>query len=468
VVQPGEYLPLVAEASQGFGAGDRVLSSVVLALAPMPLARADTLHVAADAQTTSSPPTLKLGLLPAMAVRQAASGPVYNSYVRFELATLPDDPTVQKAVLRLWVLGVLAPGTIEVVTVVAPWQESTVTAETSPALGTPVASFSVTGGDALHFVDVDVTGVVQDWSRGLLDNHGLALRGSGAVSVILDTKESILHSHAPELEVVLADAGPPGSQGLPGEPGMKGDTGATGAPGVAGAPGSSCWDSNMNLACDAPTEDVTGDGACTVADCRGPQPPFFGQSCPAGQFVSGFGASGQLLCADPSAPPLVITSRALSLDQANLPWYGETPSGTFSEKASFAGQPGIGHPNFATVSTGGPLVVVVTGLHGHNPQPIRVALLDSHKVLAQNGGVFPGTPALMASALAACPGCVLADLEASPPQVWKITGIAAGIEVTVLVGAEGVLDDPPVVPRPGQAMVANFGQFSDQFQALVP
>jgi hypothetical protein len=216
----------------------RALVGVCVGLAGVSGTWADTLHVTADAQTTSSPPNLKLGLLPAMAVRQGPSGPVYSSYARFDLAALPDDPTVQKAILRLWVLAVVTPGTIEVVPVVAPWQERSITADTSPAMATPVASFAVESGDTLHFVDVDVTGLVQDWSRGLLDNHGLALRaaGSGAVNVLFDTKESILTSHAPELEVVLADIGPPGPEGPQGEQGLPGEKGDTGDPGVPGAP----------------------------------------------------------------------------------------------------------------------------------------------------------------------------------------------------------------------------------------
>jgi hypothetical protein len=34
-----------------------------------------------------------------------------------------------------------------------------------------------------------------------------------------------------------------------------------------------CWDLNQNGVCDLATEDINGDGACTVQDCRGPQGP---------------------------------------------------------------------------------------------------------------------------------------------------------------------------------------------------
>ena len=214
-----------------------VLLAVALGLAVVPAARADTLNVAADAQTSSAQPNVKFGLLPAMTVRQGSSGPILNSYARFDFSALPADPTVQKAILRLWVLAALTPGTIEVVPVVEPWQEGTITAGMSPVLGSPVASFAVASSDTLHFIDVDVTGLVQDWAEGFLDNHGLALRGSGssAVNVIFDTKEGILTSHAPELEVALGAAGAPGPTGPTGpqgEQGIQGERGEQGLPGT--------------------------------------------------------------------------------------------------------------------------------------------------------------------------------------------------------------------------------------------
>ena len=150
----------------------RVLLAVVVAgFAAVPAVRGDTVHVAADAHTSSALPAFRFGLLPSMAVRQAPNGPIHVGYARFTLSTLPEDATVQKAVLRLWVLAVLTPGTIQVVPVVSPWTEATISGETSPVLGAPIASFAVENQDALHFVEVDVTGLVQDWASGALDNH---------------------------------------------------------------------------------------------------------------------------------------------------------------------------------------------------------------------------------------------------------------------------------------------------------
>src|SRR6185503_20639156 len=98
------------------------------------------------------------------------------------------------------------------------------------------------------FITVDVTALVQDWSSGQRANNGLALVGSGSVNVVFDTKESIVFSQGPELEVALASAGagergpegppgPQGPQGVKGEPGSQGVQGVQGEPGLQGIQG---------------------------------------------------------------------------------------------------------------------------------------------------------------------------------------------------------------------------------------
>ncbi|MFI5005933.1 MAG: DNRLRE domain-containing protein [Solirubrobacterales bacterium] len=221
------------------------LVALALGLAAVPCVRADTLNVAADAHTNSAQPSLKLGQSPAMAVGRVAGGSLLTSYARFDLSPLPSDPAVQKAILRLWVLAVVTPGRVEVVPIVEPWAEGTITAGSSPDLGAPIATFAVESGDTMHFLDVDVTGLVHDWATGSLENNGLALRAvePGAVIVVFDTKECTLTSHAPELEVALAGGGeagpqgPPGAEGRPGPPGVDGAHGPQGPPGAIGPTG---------------------------------------------------------------------------------------------------------------------------------------------------------------------------------------------------------------------------------------
>jgi hypothetical protein len=206
-------------------------------------AHGESLNVAADAQTNSRLATLKGGSEPVMTVCNAPvcnlqPGAVFTSFARFDLAPLSDTATVDKAVLRLWAGAVLKPGTVNVFRVTDQWAEGTITAAFSPPLDTVVlTSFPVEVSDSLHFVNVDVTSLVQEWLQDPLSNHGLALVPSDKVSVIFDTKENPLTGHAPELEVTVASVGPQGPAGPKGETGDVGPQGLPGLPGLQGLPG---------------------------------------------------------------------------------------------------------------------------------------------------------------------------------------------------------------------------------------
>src|SRR5262245_37276157 len=211
----------------------------VLVMGAVPRLYAHTVSVAADAQTSASEPDARFGAAPEMRVRQRLGGTAVASHARFDLSELPNGADVRKAVLRLWVAGVIEPGTVELALIAEPWSEDSITAADSPALGATVASFTVTNAQARHFIEVDVTSLVQDWESGVLDNHGLAMRGAdgGRVNVLFDTKESTGTSHPPELEVALVSIGPPGPPGPPGPIGPTGLTGPTGPTGPSGATG---------------------------------------------------------------------------------------------------------------------------------------------------------------------------------------------------------------------------------------
>jgi hypothetical protein len=114
----------------------------ILAVAAVPRLYADTVSVAADAQTQGIESTTRFGLAPGMSVRQRP-GAVTRSHVQFDLSGLPPASDVQKAVLRLWVASVTNPGYVEVAPIAEPWQEDGITGATAPALGTTVAMFTV-------------------------------------------------------------------------------------------------------------------------------------------------------------------------------------------------------------------------------------------------------------------------------------------------------------------------------------
>jgi hypothetical protein len=166
-----------------------------------------------------------------------------KTYIKFQLqSSLPPTAAagnVAKATLKLYLSPLTAPsGAIDIYPVTSPWTESTLT--TSPP--TVSSTAFVTGiavGKANSFLVVDVTQLVQDWLKGSanggFDNDGIALVADTSTSyVVFDSKESIVTSHEPRLEIVLANSGP---QGPAGAAGAQGATGPAGNPGPAGAAG---------------------------------------------------------------------------------------------------------------------------------------------------------------------------------------------------------------------------------------
>ncbi len=166
--------------------------------------------------------------------------------------------------------------------------------------------------------------------------------------------------------------------------------------------------------------------------------------------------------------------KQLSKDAANSLWYGGTQrggasvTGIYSEKASFNGQAGIGHPKYATTATGEDMVISVTGLHGKNPKPTQVMALDSGKILQRNGGVWPGTPEAMKEFLQKNPDVILANVKTNPPQAARLSGVPAGTKVTILTGAEALFGNPPKSPAPSQAMITNLSQLPANARAMLP
>jgi hypothetical protein len=219
----------------------RVVVASLLASALAPAGHADTLVVSADAQTRSRPAHVRCRTGQSIAVRNHGSDGEYRGYVRFDLSQLPEAAAIDKAVLRLFASDVDRAGTVHVRPALESWSEETLTADNAPPLGPPVASFGIARRDRGRFVSVDVTGLVQGWLSGAQANDGVALIGSddAPAAATFDSKENVLTSHAPELEVALAigGGGPRGDPGPPGPEGVGGPAGPTGAEGDAGPAG---------------------------------------------------------------------------------------------------------------------------------------------------------------------------------------------------------------------------------------
>ncbi len=234
----------------------RVLAVVPLLLVPA-LGRAQSAPPAADTYSSSSSryTSTNYGTQTTLLV-----GTTNESYVQFDLATLPAGATVSKATLRLYVDSVATAGSFDVYQVNSSWAESTLTYKDLPSIGESATGghpVSVASSSLNQFLVIDITPLVQDWISGSEANYGVALElTSSSGSFSFDSKENTNTSHHPELEIQVAGPvgpqGPQGAQGLTGPAGPQGTagpqgsagpagpagaTGATGSAGAAGAPG---------------------------------------------------------------------------------------------------------------------------------------------------------------------------------------------------------------------------------------
>jgi hypothetical protein len=166
-----------------------------------------------------------------------------KTYIKFQLqSSLP--PTVAaanvaKATLKLYLSPLTSPsGAIDIYPVTSAWTESTLTTS-PPTVSSTAFATGIAVGNANSFLVADVTQLVREWlngpANGGLANDGIALVADTSTSyVVFDSKESIVTSHEPRLEIVLANTGP---QGPAGPAGATGSTGPAGSPGPAGATG---------------------------------------------------------------------------------------------------------------------------------------------------------------------------------------------------------------------------------------
>ena len=172
-------------------------------------------------------------------------GPGASSYLKFNLAAVPAGTTIKKATLRLYVDAVATPGQFDVYNLPATpvWSETSLKYNTPP----PGKGLSATGGHPIAisassvntFVLIDITSTVQGWLNSPSSNNGLELALSSNNGYFsFDSKEGVLTSHEPELEIALSGpAGPQGPQGAQGPQGLNGATGPAGPKGATGSTG---------------------------------------------------------------------------------------------------------------------------------------------------------------------------------------------------------------------------------------
>ena len=164
-----------------------------------------------------------------------------KAYIKFQLqSSLPPNvaaANVEKATLKLFLSTATNPsGAIDIYPVTGSWTESTLSPSSPPAIASTAFATGIAVGKANSFLVVDVTQLVKEWlngpANGGLTNDGIAIVADTSTSyAVFDSKEGIVTSHEPRLEIVLANSGAQGPAG------PTGPTGPAGAAGPAGAPG---------------------------------------------------------------------------------------------------------------------------------------------------------------------------------------------------------------------------------------
>jgi len=170
-----------------------------------------------------------------------------TAYIKFQLqSSLPPAvaaANIAKATLKLYISPTISSsGDINFYPVTSAWTESTLNPSSPPALATTPVAANVAVGLSNSFLVVDVTQLVQQWMEGSanggLENDGIAIEAATSTTyAVFDSKEDILTSHEPRLEIVLVSSGPQGPAGPQGPPGAIGPSGQQGSPGPQGVAG---------------------------------------------------------------------------------------------------------------------------------------------------------------------------------------------------------------------------------------
>ncbi|MCX2862103.1 DVUA0089 family protein [Paucibacter sp. PLA-PC-4] len=192
----------------------------------------------ADTHINAGLPAQNFGALPTLNVGGGAS-----ALLRFDLSGLPNGMTAAKLIkanLLLYVNRVGTPGTLELLSVYAPWDEAGVSHAAAPVNGGAGSGQSFAVAKAQQFLSVDISKIVKGWISNPASNYGLqlqpALNSPGAVA-FFDSKENTGTAHVARLDLTLADQGPQGVQGLQGPPGVPGAQGIQGPQGPRGFTG---------------------------------------------------------------------------------------------------------------------------------------------------------------------------------------------------------------------------------------
>ena len=178
------------------GAGETGSSTILIEVTAVGGGGTITLDSAGDSFTRAPNPTTNYGNRDFMRVRAPGEK---ISFVQFDLSNLSGTPV--SATLNLYVQETRTPGTLNVNEILEPWLESSITHDNRPLFDpAPVTTTMVASGDTGGIIQIDVTGLVQQWASDPANAFGVALTAADSLHVLFDTEET---PNPPYIEVVL-------------------------------------------------------------------------------------------------------------------------------------------------------------------------------------------------------------------------------------------------------------------------
>jgi len=158
-----------------------------------------------DAYTTTVSPTSNFAASPTLNI-----SPTDTTYLHFNVGKLTPpgytSANVAKAILKVYVKDITAPGNLVIKRITSPWQE-TVTGLTAPTLSGAKLTLPVGINNKSRWLEYNITFFVKNWLDGTgIPNLGIALKSAAGLAIKIDSKENTAESHEPQLEIVYQTA----------------------------------------------------------------------------------------------------------------------------------------------------------------------------------------------------------------------------------------------------------------------
>jgi len=138
------------------------------------------------------------------------TGMQYQSYIMFDLSSIPSDSTIDSATLELYIHGILqspAGRTINCHRVTGSWTEYGITWNNKPSYHSTASNYDIVPSDPMgKWMDWDVTSDVEDFVGGTYTNYGWMFRDPNSQSstghgVVYTSKEWPTQDQRPKLTV---------------------------------------------------------------------------------------------------------------------------------------------------------------------------------------------------------------------------------------------------------------------------